>query len=138
MISVIIPYFNGEFLIDKAIESLKKQTFKNFEIIIVDDFSRNKFYLKNLVAKKYNFLNIKIFRNKKNQGTAYSLNRGIKNSSFQYISWLSHDDYYDKNKLKLDLMYLRQGHSVVYSNFYTVDKNYILKKKNKYKFKFFF
>ena len=93
--SVIIPVYNAEPFIYKAIESLKNQTYTNIEVIIVDDGSTDNSYdkCKYLIENDHRF---KLFH-KQNGGVSSARNYGIKKSSGEYISFLDSDDYIDKN-----------------------------------------
>lgn len=93
-IVTIIAYYNGSKFIERALTSLKRQTIKSDEIIIVDDGSKYvEFnFLKNLTSK-YEF---KIFR-KENGGQGSARNLGVLNSDAKYITFLDQDDFYLEN-----------------------------------------
>lgn len=95
LVSIIIPVYNGENYVTEAIDSALAQTYKNIEIIVVDDGSKDK---TNEICKSYGD-KIKYFK-KKNGGTSTALNLGIKNMKGEYFSWLSHDDKYYPDKIK--------------------------------------
>ena len=102
-ISVIIPTYNGSNYLEHAIQSVLNQTYTNYEIIVVDDGSEDDGKSLEIVsryAKKIKYLK------KKNGGVSSALNLGINNSSGEYISWLSHDDFYVPEKLELQVKYL--------------------------------
>lgn len=90
-ISVIIPVYNGEKTISAAIESVLSQTFKDFEIIIVDDASTDGSYN---VALSYfhRYNNVRLMRNEKNSFVGYSRERGLKEAAGKYIYFLDSDD----------------------------------------------
>lgn len=90
LISVIIPSYNREDYLRKTLDSLNKQTFKNYELIIVDDCSTDNSIN---VAKKYTD---KIIKNKKNLGVATSRNLGIKAAYAQLIAFIDSDCIADK------------------------------------------
>lgn len=93
LISVIIPSFNRKELINKAIESVLKQTYKNVEIIIIDDGSTDgtEKYLK---EKYKNNEIIAFYKNEKNSGAGFSRKVGYKKSNGNYIIFMDDDDYY--------------------------------------------
>ena len=94
-ISVIIPYYKNLEYIDKAINSVIKQNYSNFEILLIyDDTDR---YELNILKAKYK-KNKKIYFivNKKNLGAALSRNKGIKKAKGYYIAFLDSDDYWKK------------------------------------------
>ncbi len=80
-ISVVIPSYNSMKTLGNTLESLKKQSFKNFEVLVVDDCSKDESFA---LAKGYK--GIKVLRNKKNSGPAATRNLGIKNSKGEIIA----------------------------------------------------
>lgn len=102
LVSVIIPTYNRESTILRAIKSVLTQHYQNFEIIIVDDCSSDRTVeiIKNLSKKDKR---IKLLLNEKNRGPNYSRNRGIKHSKGQYIALLDSDDEWLRSKLKKQL-----------------------------------
>ena len=97
MVSIIIPVYNGADYLSEAIESALNQTYKNIEIIVVNDGSKDE-GATDKIAVSYGD-RIKYFK-KKNGGVSSALNLGIKNMSGDYFSWLSHDDKYLPDKIK--------------------------------------
>ena len=94
-VSVVIPVYNSEKYLLKAIESIIKQNLKGIEIIIVDDGSTdNSKSIAEGLAKKYE--NIKII-SQENAGPGAARNKGIKIASGEYITFLDADDYYPNN-----------------------------------------
>lgn len=94
-ISVIIPIYNTEKYIDKCIKSVVNQTYKNLEIILVDDGSTDNSMVKcNEWAQKDN--RIKIIH-QENRGAAAARNSGIEVSTGKYIAFVDSDDYLDNN-----------------------------------------
>lgn len=96
-ISIIIPVYNGSNYLKESINSALAQTYKNIEIIVVNDGSNDDGATEE-IAKSYG-KKIRYFA-KKNGGTATALNLGIKNMQGSYFSWLSHDDMYYPQKIK--------------------------------------
>ena len=98
-ISVIIPVYNVEKYIKRCLDSVINQTYKNIEVILINDGSLdNSGLICNEYAKKYN--NIKVFH-KKNGGVSSARNLGIDNSCGKYIAFVDPDDYIDKNMYKI-------------------------------------
>lgn len=95
-ISIIIPCYNVEKYIGICIDSILNETFKNYEIILVDDRSTdNTFKVLKEYEKKYKF--IKVLQNKTNSGAGYSRNRGLEAAKYDLISFIDSDDYVEKN-----------------------------------------
>ncbi len=94
--SLVIPNWNGIGLLKDCLTSLNKQTFRNFEIIVVDNGS-----IDNSVNYiKDNFPKVKIIKLNKNYGFAKAINEGVKQSIAEYVVFLNNDTWVDKNWLK--------------------------------------
>ena len=105
MISVIIPTFNREKTILRAIDSVLSQTYKDIELIIVDDGSTDN--TKDIV-ESIDDIRIKyIFQ--KNSGAAEARNTGIKNAQGKYIAFQDSDDYWYPDKVEKQLAYLEDN-----------------------------
>ena len=100
-VSVIMPAFNSEHTIARAIESVLSQTYEDFELIIVDDASTDEVSM--VVEKFRNDPRVVFLRNGENLGVAKSRNKAIKIAAGRYISFLDSDDWWSKNKLEKQL-----------------------------------
>ncbi len=98
MISVIVPAYNAEKYINKCIDSILNQTYKDFELIIINDCSKDN---TDKIIKKYKDSRIKYIKNKENKGIGYNRNLGIKESKGEYICFIDSDDYIRKDFLEL-------------------------------------
>jgi len=99
-ISVLMAVYNTEFVyIKRAIDSVLKQDFQDFELIIIDDGSKenNRDLLLQYVEQHEDKL---IYIRHHNQGQSASINRGVKNSNGQYITILDSDDEYKPHHLR--------------------------------------
>lgn len=94
--SVVIPLYNKEHYIEKTLQSVLKQTFQDFEVIVVDDGSTDK-SLEN--ARKIQSERIKVI-SQKNQGVSVARNTGIYNATGTYIAFLDADDEWRENYLE--------------------------------------
>ena len=104
-VSIVIPAYNAANFLAQAIDSALSQTYKNFEIIVVNDGSKDNGETER-VAKSYGD---KIrYIQKENGGSSSALNAGIRNMSGDWFSWLSHDDLYYPNKLQEEIDHLNQ------------------------------
>ena len=101
LISIIMPVYNGENYIKRALDSLINQTYKNIEIICIDDGSEDS-SLKIIKDISKNDSRIKVF-NHKNSGPGKTRNVGILNASGEYIMFCDADDYYEPNMCELML-----------------------------------
>ena len=89
--SVIIPLYNRESRISRTLDSLRSQTFQDFETIIVDDASIDNSYN---VSLTYELPNKIVLKNEKNSERCVTRNRGISIAQGQYICFLDSDDYH--------------------------------------------
>ena len=98
--SVVIPSYNAEKTIVRTLLSCIKQSYSNFEIIIVDDASTDQTVLmmREFIKRNHKF-NIKIFKQAKNSGPSVCRNIGIKESKGEYIAFLDADDFWHVDKL---------------------------------------
>lgn len=101
LVSIILPTFNRENLVSRAIFSVINQSYENWELIIVDDCSED-----NSITVIERFLKdnrLKLIRNKKNLGGSGSRNVGIEYSKGDFITFLDSDDEYLPDKVKLQV-----------------------------------
>ena len=120
-VSIIIPVYNGEMYIKEAIDSALAQTYKNIEVIVVNDGSSDK---TDEICKSYGS-KIRYFK-KENGGVSTALNLGIKKMNGEYFSWLSHDDLYLPNKIKEQINYLNKIEKydvILYSDYSCINKD---------------
>ena len=108
LVSIIIPVYNGENYVREAIDSALSQTYKNIEIIVVNDGSTDS---TEKILEEYG--NKITFYSKPNGGVSSALNYGIKKMHGEYFSWLSHDDLYYKDKISSEINYLNR-HGLLY------------------------
>lgn len=115
-VSIIIPVYKNVHFLKKSLKSAVFQTYKNIEILIINDGNsisdRNQIYK---IRNKYKKKNIIIINIPKNKGVSNALNEGIKRSKGHYISWLSHDDFFHKDKTKLQVNFLRKNKAKICS-----------------------
>lgn len=95
--SIIIPCYNASEHINKCMESLENQTFKDFEIIIIDDKSTDNSYEELNTYIKNSKLSIKLLSNAQNSGAGETRNKGIQTATGKYITFLDIDDYIEPN-----------------------------------------
>jgi teichuronic acid biosynthesis glycosyltransferase TuaG len=127
LVSVIVPYFRKKKFIEKTINSIKAQTHKNLEIIIVYD-DEDHSDLKLIKKIKNSDKRIKLIVNSRSLGAGRSRNIGIKKSKANYIAFLDADDLWKKNKVKSQLRFMIENNFEISHTTYE-----ILKKKHKIK-----
>ena len=100
-VSIIIPVYNGEDYMREAIDSALNQTYKNIEVIVVNDGSKDK---TDEIAKSYG--DKIVYLKKENGGVSTALNLALEKMTGDYFSWLSHDDRYYPQKIECEMKYL--------------------------------
>lgn len=131
LVSIIIPVYNGGNFVEQAIKSALAQTYKNIEIIVVNDGSTDN---TEEIVKKYN---VKYYK-KINGGVSTALNLGITKARGDYISWLSHDDLYYKDKILKQINLLKglevdiRNRTIIYSNYSSIDEKGTLLGKSEF------
>lgn len=103
LVSVIITVYNAKEYFINALESVLDQTYKNIEIIIIDDGSTDFFVLHSIKSMSSKHDNIFYFY-KKNGGPSSARNMGINLSNGEFICFLDPDDTYIKNKIEIEMM----------------------------------
>lgn len=120
LVSIVIPVYNGENYMREAIDSALGQTYKNIEVIVVNDGSKDR---TDEIAQSYGN-KIRYFK-KENGGVSTALNLAIKNMKGEYFSWLSHDDVYLPEKIECQIEVLRRledKRTVVYGGWKIIDE----------------
>lgn len=133
LVSIIIPVYNGSDFLREAIESALNQSYIKLEVIVINDGSVDEGETESIALSFGN--KIKYFK-KENGGVSSALNLGIKKMSGQYFSWLSHDDLYQKDKIKkqIDFLTVNKTAKIVGCNFSMLihnsndSKNFMIKK----------
>lgn len=103
-ISIVIPAYNASNYLSEAIDSALAQSYKNMEIIVVNDGSKDDGATEK-IALSYGE-KIRYFY-KENGGSSSALNMGIANMTGEWFSWLSHDDLYMPDKLEKQIAYMQ-------------------------------
>lgn len=99
-VSVIVPVYNVEKYLSKCLDSILNQTFKNFEIICVNDCSPDRSWdILTEYANKYPNI-VKILKNDKNMGLGLTRNKGIENAKGKYLLFIDSDDYIKKDYIQ--------------------------------------
>ena len=94
LVSVVIPVYNGEKFIKDAIRSVLSQTYRNIELIVVDDASTDSTYDR---VKSIRDNRIRYIRNEKNRERAFSRNLGVQESKGRFVFFLDYDDMWEKD-----------------------------------------
>lgn len=108
LVSIIMPSYNTEKYISESIESIIAQTYKNWELLIIDDCSED---LTIQIIQKYLkvYPNIFLIQLEKNSGAAVSRNKGIEKANGEYIAFLDSDDLWEENKLEIQINFMKEN-----------------------------
>ncbi len=121
LVSVIIPVYNAEKYIDKTIQSVLAQTYKEYEIILVNDCSKDN-SLQKIEAYAQNNASVKVFTLEKNSGAAVARNYGLDMAQGRYIAFLDSDDTWTEDKLEKQLLFMKENDAAfVYCSYDMVD-----------------
>lgn len=114
-VSVIIPCYNQQELVIKAIESIPKRD--DIEIIVIDDGSIDDTWISLMDYRilNPNLLNLILLYNEENKGVAYTVNKGYNNAKGEYIVLLGSDDYFYTDKFE-EIMQQLDGTDLIYFN----------------------
>ena len=108
LVSVIMTHYNRNYIVEQAVNSILKQTYKNIELIIIDDCSDQDHY-EYLETLSKTDDRIKLYRMTKNSGTYVSKNYGIRKSMGDYITFQDSDDYSHPCRLEIQLKELKKS-----------------------------
>ncbi|QWD04210.1 glycosyltransferase [Polynucleobacter paneuropaeus] len=129
LISVVIPVFNRGWQLHRALDSLKVQTFSNFEVIVCDDGSTDDSVV---IAKKFEgVLNLQIVQMPNSGGPATPRNRGVAVARGEWIAFLDSDDWWDATRLETILPHLNNQHDLVYHPLRVVKDSQIISSRER-------
>lgn len=109
LVSVVMSVYNGAKYLREAIDSILEQTYKNFELIIINDFSSDS---TTEILNEYCDVRITILSNSKNLGLASSLNKGIKISRGEYILRMDADDIALPNRIETQVRFMQKNRHI--------------------------
>ena len=127
LVTVVIPTFNSSSFINRAIDSVINQTYKNWEIIVVDNYSTDGTHS---AVKDINDLRIRFFSIKNGGVIAKSRNFGVRNSKGEWIAFLDADDWWAPEKLGECIKLIDDNVDIIYHKCELIkNKKYSLRKK---------
>ena len=118
--SIIVPIFNSQSFIKKCIESIKQQTFTDFECLLINDGSTDN--SENIINKEINNDSRFILINKKNNGVSSARNYGLNIAKGDFIVFIDSDDWIEPNLLQ-EINEHADGNNIIQYDFYKVSKN---------------
>ena len=122
LVSVIMPSYNTEKFVEMSINSVITQTYKNWELIIIDDYSTDN--TDNVIYPLLNDNRIKYFKNSKNLGAAISRNLGLREAKGKWIAFLDSDDLLLPDKLEKQIQFMKEhNYHFSYTNYIEIDED---------------
>ena len=126
LVSIIMNCYNGETFLHESIESVLSQTYKNWELIFWDNRSEDK---SAEIFKGYNDKRFKYYYAPQHTLLSEARNEAVKRSSGEFIAFLDTDDFWEKDKLELQLPLFKDSKvGVVYGNLFIVNEKLNIKK----------
>lgn len=119
-VSIVLPTYNGAKYLKQSIDSCLNQTYRNIELIIVDDGSMDE---TPDIIKSYQDERMKYIRHKKNKGLSHALNTGFTKATGEYLTWTSDDNFYAKNAVGSMIALLQTNKKIdfLYANYYIIN-----------------
>lgn len=118
-ISIIIPVYNVEKYIKICIESVINQTYKNLEILVINDGTKDKSF--EIIESYLEDKRIKVINREKNSGIAVTRNIGISQATGEYIFFIDADDYLEINAIE-NLIEALNDEDIIGGNFFIMMK----------------
>lgn len=121
LVSIVMPSYNTARFIKNSIDSVLAQTYKNWELLIVDDCSMDN---TNEIVAQFNDSRITYVKNEKNSGAAVSRNRALAQAKGKWIAFLDSDDLWAPEKLEKQLKFMvENGYAFSYTRYEEIDEN---------------
>ncbi len=121
LVSIITPSYNTADYISETIKSVLSQSYKNWEMIIVDDCSTDN--TDEVVAEFLSDSRIKYLKNESNSGAAVSRNYALREAKGKWIAFLDSDDLWSPNKLEKQLGFMKEnGYHFSYTDYSEIDE----------------
>lgn len=121
LVSVIMPSYNTGKYIAASIDSVRQQTYQNWELIIVDDCSTDD---TDSIVKAIQDSRIRYLKNNNNLGAAISRNRALREAKGRWIAFLDSDDLWSPDKLKKQIEFMKMNaYSFSYTKYEEIDEN---------------
>lgn len=123
LVSIIMPTYNSEKYIEETIESIVKQTYTNWELLICDDCSTDS--TQQIIGKMKNEDDrIQFQKLKMNSGAAMARNQSLKKAKGRYIAFIDSDDLWNKNKLMRQIRFMEENsYSITATEYNKIDEN---------------
>lgn len=123
LVSIVVPVYQAERFIAETIDNVQKQSYENWELLLVDDCSRDGSCA--VIEKKAaTDSRIRLIRQETNQGAAQARNCGIRNAAGRYLCFLDSDDLWEPDKLAKELAFMKERQAAfVFTGYEFADEN---------------
>lgn len=107
LVSIVVPVYQAERFIAETIEAVQKQSYENWELLLIDDCSKDRScaVIEQMAAQDKR---IRLLRQEKNQGAAKARNRGVQAAEGRYLCFLDSDDLWEQEKLSKELAFMQK------------------------------
>lgn len=120
LVSIIMPSWNTARFIAESIQSVIAQTYRNWELLIVDDCSTDN---TDEIVSSFKDERIKYFKNEKNSGAALTRNRAMREAQGEWIAFLDSDDLWAPEKLEKQIRFMKEhGYTFSYHEYVKIDE----------------
>ena len=118
LVTIVAPSYNHEKFIEASLQSVANQTYKNKELIIIDDHSSDNTVsvIENILKQdkfKKSFTNIIFVKHIENKGAHNTINEGLKKANGQYLTVINTDDMYEPNRLNIMVTQLKENNAIL-------------------------
>lgn len=122
IVSIIMPTYKCGLYIEESVKSVQAQTYKNWEIIIVDDCSGDD-TIQSVSKLQEQDPRIKLFQNEKNSGAAVTRNKALREAKGRWIAFLDSDDLWEPTKLEKQIAFMvENGYAFSYHEYIEIDE----------------
>jgi len=121
LVSIIMPSFNCGQFVKETIQSVQAQTYQNWEIIFMDDCSKDD-TIRIVTDLREKDERIKLFQNQSNSGAAVSRNNALREAKGRWIAFLDSDDLWEPTKLEKQIKFMEEnGYAFSYTEYQEMD-----------------
>ena len=122
LVSIVVPVYNAERFIEETIQYVKAQTYENWELILVDDCSKDKScgVIENSMKAESR---IRLIRQETNSGAANCRNKGVTCARGRYVCFLDADDIWERDKLAREITFMADDKGFVFTGYEFADED---------------
>ena len=115
LVDIILPNYNGAKTLKETINSVINQSFQDFNLYVIDDFSNDESIN---IIEDYSDPRVNLIKLKKNKGVYFCRNLGMRKSYSKYLAFIDSDDYWQKDKLKKQINFMQKfDHKFTYTDY---------------------